>query len=423
MPVASAEGRKAFIEWVTSQKEWETRVFTGNTGNLADGPVRIPFINPTLTRALCRGVPIGHIVRWHGEEGSGKSLTNLGIMYVAQNYCEIMTDEIEREIYFYESRRNKLKAMMLKGQLEYILRKFPDNLSVMIYDTEQRFTWDLAERMGVDVRHPDKLIVMDEIIIENIAYQMQEAVAAYHIVIIDSVSNCESYAEANLSPGEYERGTAAAAWKRLRSVRRRLDRTENTIILVDQVRAAMGKTVYRGGKQEQAPPEPPQIRFLKHNMSVDVAYSKGKKLYMMDDGSLTDKYEKASTDFKSLGADGKEVAGLEMRCKVLKNSVGAPFRNASMRFCFPVYDIQSGEMMQDVGFDLSYELLMAAEHYHIVESGGGGMFYPLDEDFKRIHRSKGKGDIGWKGEPAARAALDDDDEMRERILSRLAMDK
>ena len=94
-----------------------------------------------------------------------------------------------------------------------------------------------------------------------------------------------------------------------------------------------------------------------------------------------------------------------------------------MRFCFPVYDIRTGEMLQDVGFDLSYELLMAAEHYHIVESGGGGMFYPLSDDFKRIPRSKGKGFVGWKGEPAAREALDEDDEMRERILSRLMLDR
>jgi RecA/RadA recombinase len=252
---------------------------------------------------------------------------------------------------------------------------------------------------------------------------MQEAVASYHVIIIDSVSNAESYAEANLSPGEYERGTAAAAWKRLRAVRRKLDRTENTIILVDQVRASLGQMVFRQGKQQQAPPQPPQIRFLKHNASLNIAFSQGKKLYMMDDGSLTDKYDKASNDFKSLGADGKEVAGLEMRCKVEKNSVGVPFRNASMRFCFPVFDIQTGEMIQDVGFDLSYELLVAAEHYRIVESGGGGMFYPLDDKFKRIPKGRGKGDLGWKGEPAARAALDTDEEMRERILSRLAMDK
>jgi RecA/RadA recombinase len=414
--------RQAFIDWVHANKEWETKVFTGNTDNIGDGPDRIPFLNPTLNRATSRGIPVGHIVREYGEEGSGKSLTNLGLIYVAQNYPEVMTTELEREIRFWQ-KRNKLQAVRLKSRLKRVLAKFPDGMGVCVYDTEQRFTFDLAERMGVDIRDDTKLIVMDENIIENIAYQMEEAVAAYHIVIVDSVSNAESFAEANLKPGEYERGTAAAAWKRLRHVRRRLDRTENTIILVDQVRAALGKTVYKAGKQEQAPPQPPQIRFLKHNASVAIAYSQGKKLYMRDDGTLTDKYDQASTDFKALGSDGKEVAGLEMRCKVEKNSTGAPFRNGNMRFKFPVYDVRSGELIQDVGFDLSHELLISAEHYHIIESGGGGMFYPLDEDFKRIPKGRGKGHLGWKGEPLARAAIEADSEMQERILSRLAMDK
>jgi RecA/RadA recombinase len=423
VPVDATQ-RQAFIDWVHAGKDWETKVFTGNTDNLADGPDRIPFMNPTLNRATGRGVPVGHICRWWGEDGSGKSLTNLGIIWTAQNYPMVMTSELEREIRFWE-RRNKFKAVRTKARLKRILAKFPEGMGVCVYDTEQRFTFDLAERMGINIRDDTALIVMDENVIENIAYQMEEAVASYHIIIIDSVSNAESFAEANLKPGEYERGTAAAAWKRLRHVRRRLDRTENTIILVDQVRAALGKQVFRNGKMEQAPPEPPQIRFLKHNASLNIAYSQGKKLYMMDDGSLTDDYKKASNDFKALGAggDSKEVAGLEMRCKVEKNSVGAPFRHANMRFAFPVYDTRTGELIQDVGFDVSHELLLSAQHYHIVEAGGGGMYYPLDDKFKRIPKGRGKGHLGWKGEPAARAAIEGDDEMRERVLSRLAMDK
>jgi RecA/RadA recombinase len=336
MPVDPTR-RQAFIDWIQAEKGWETKVFTGNTGNVGDGPDRIPFLNPTLTRATSRGVPIGHICRWWGEEGSGKSLTNLGLIYVAQNYPEIMTNQLEREIRYWQM-RSKFKAVREKARLKRILAKFPEGMGVCVYDTEQRFTFDLAERMGIDIRDDTRLIVLEENIIENIAWQMQEAVESYHIIIIDSVSNAESFAEANLSPGEYERGTAAAAWKRLRRVRAKLDRTENTIILVDQVRAALGQMVFRGGKQEQAPPQPPQIRFLKHNSSLSIAYSQGKKLYMSDDGSLTDDYKKASNDFKSLGADGKEVAGLEMRCKVMKNSAGVPFRNGNMRFAFPVYD-------------------------------------------------------------------------------------
>lgn len=421
MPV-SAAGREAFVDWIVASKDWETKVYRGEHA-MTYGVDRIPLPNPMLTRAMQGGVPIGHIVRDYGEEGSGKSLKNLGLIYNAHNYPEIITETLEREIYYWEAKKLRLKAMMVKSKLEYLLNKFPDGMSVLIYDTEQRFTWDLAERLGINTRNKDNLVVLEENIIENIAFQMEEAVASFHIIIIDSVSNAESFAEANLKPGEYERGTAAAAWKRLRRVRSKLDRTENTIILVDQVRAGLGKQVFKGGKMEQAPPEPPQIRFLKHNASVAVRFSQGKKLYMMDDGNLTDDYKKGSDDFKALGSDGKEVAGLEMRCKVEKNSVGAPFRNASMRFCFPVMDVRTGELIQDVGFDLPYELLMSAEHYHIVESGGGGMFYPLTPDFERIPKGKGKGHIGWKGEPLARQMVAEDDEIRERVLERLMLDR
>jgi hypothetical protein len=240
------------------------------------------------------------------------------------------------------------------------------------------------------------------------------------------VSNAESYAEANLSPGEYERGTAAQAWKRLRAVRRKLDRTENTIILVDQVRNKLGQTTWQGGKQV---PEvgPANIRFLKHNSSLSIEYSAGKKLYMMDDGSLTDDYKKASDDFRALGSDGKEVAGLEMRCKVIKNSTGVPLRNGNMRFCFPVTDIYTGELIQDVGFDLTHELLISAEYYKMVEQDGS-RFYPLDDNFQRIPKPGRNGRssktmFSWQGEAAARAGIDADDELRERILSRLMLDK
>src|SRR6478735_1940799 len=128
MPVDPMQ-RQAFIDWVQGEKSWETKVFTGNVGNLADGPDRIPFLSPTLNRATNRGVPVGHICRWHGEEGSGKSLTNLGIIYTAQNYPEIMTMELEREIRYWQL-RNKFNAVRTKARLKRILAKFPDGMGV-----------------------------------------------------------------------------------------------------------------------------------------------------------------------------------------------------------------------------------------------------------------------------------------------------
>jgi RecA/RadA recombinase len=421
LPV-DATKRAAVRAWVLENKDWETRIFTGNTPGILDGVPRLPFPwNPMLTWATGGGAAIGHWNRWWGDEGSGKSLTNLGLIYTAQNYGEVISAQYEREIRFYEAQRNKIYARLLAKKLERLLARFPDGMSVAIYDTEQRFAWDFAAALGIDVKDEDKLIVLDENIIENIAWQMAEMVEAYHIVIVDSVSNAESMMEAGLVPGEYERGSAPQAWRRLRKVRRRMDRQENTIIFVDQVRTQLGKTVFKGGKQV-APETPPQMRFFKHNHSLSIQFSPGRKLYMTDDRALTDDYKRASNDFMALGTDGHEVAGLEMNCKLDKNSTGKPFRNAKMRFQFPVTDTYTGELIQEVGFDTEFELLQAAEHYHIIDSGGGGMFYPLDDDFERIPKARGKGDFGWKGEPAARQAIAEDDELRERILTRLKLD-
>lgn len=421
MPV-DASKRAAFIEMVQSKKEWETKVFTGNSF-LGEGPVRIPFAKGQrmLTWATGGGVPMGHFGRWYGEEGSGKSLTNLGLIYSAQNFTEISSVDYEREIKFYEARGNKIMAAKLKQRLKSIIQRFPDNLSVCLYDTEQRFEFKFAEQLGIRTKNKDELILMDENIIENIIEQMKDAVSAYHVVIVDSVSNAESFAEAMLEPGQYERGTAAAAWKRLRQVRRKLDRSENVILFVDQVRSQLGQTQFKGGKQETMV-APPNIRFLKHNVSLALAYSQGKKLYLDSNGLLTDDYKKASDDFAALGSQGKEVAGLEMRCKVEKNSTGKPFRNAAMRFRFPVRDVRTGELVQEIGFDSPYELLMVAEHFHIIESSGGGRFYLLDDKFKRVKIGKSKKDVGWHGAPATREAIEADDELRERILTRLRMD-
>ena len=150
-----------------------------------------------------------------------------------------------------------------------MLKRFPDGMSVLLFDTEQRAELDFAAKLGVSTKKDD-LLVLEENIIEEIIEEMVGALDAYHVIIIDSATNAQSYAEANLEPGEYERGTAAAAWKRLRKVRKRLDREQNTIIIVDQVRTQLGQQGYKG----QSPVTPPNIRFLRHNASIAVAFSR-----------------------------------------------------------------------------------------------------------------------------------------------------
>jgi len=412
------QAREKFLAWITDQGKnggHASAAYTGEDSWLSEGPLRIPFLSPILTWATTGGVPVGHIGRWYGPEGSGKSMTNWGLFYCAQNFPRIMTDLAEYEIRFYEATGKKLKAGKVKKRLNEAVKRFPDGMTICLYDTEQRAQLDLAAQLGVDLSK-DKFVMIEENIIEEIAHQMEQAVEAYHIICIDSASNAESYKEANTEPGAYEQGGAAAAWKRLRGVRRKLDRKENTIIIVDQMRMGLGNSA----KYQKPRPQPPQIRFLKHNASIAIEFDEGRKLYLNDDLVLTDDRDKASTEFRTMGVDWAEVAGIEMRCEVAKNSTGKPFRHGIMRFRFPRADPRPGELIQEVGFDEPFELLKAAEYFHIVESGGGGMFYLLDENFQRITRNKtGKGTVSWKGEWRAATALYEEAELRDRIQARL----
>ena len=402
MPVDPGK-RLEYLEWVISRGTG-TRVYDDE-----DSVDRIPFVSPMLTWAATGGMPIGHIGRWYGPEGSGKSLVNWGLSYCAQNYPRIMTEWYELEIKFWEAKKQKLKAAVCKRKLASVVKRFPDGMSVLLFDTEQRAQLDFAAKLGVSTKK-DHLLVLEENIIEEIIEEMVGALDAYHVIIIDSATNAQSYAEANLEPGEYERGTGAAAWKRLRKVRKQLDRKQNTIIIVDQVRTQLGQQGYKG----QSPVTPPNIRFLRHNASIAVAFSHGKHLYLNGEFQLVDDKKKASNDFMALGSDGHEVAGIEMRCKVDKNSTGKPFRNATGRFAFDVMDSRTGELVQQMGFDQGFELLTIAEYFHIVEASGGGMFYVLDEKFQRTK-------MKWKGEWRAINGIAENAELTHRIMSRLRM--
>ena len=402
MPV-DPDKRAKYLEWVI-KRGVGSRIYEPST----EGPLRVPFVSPLLTWAACGGMPIGHIGRWYGPEGSGKSLANWGLSYCAQNYPAVVTEWYELEIKFWESRKLRLKANIAKRKLKSAVAAFPDGMSVLLFDTEQRAEPSFGAKLGVSM-HKDRFLIIEENIIEEIIEEIIAALDAYHLIIIDSASNAQSYAEANLDPGEYERGTAAAAWKRLRKVRKRLDRDANTIIIVDQMRSQG-----LGGKTYGPETAPPNIRFLRHNASIAINFAPAKRLFLNDEKQLTDDYKKASSDFMALGSDGKETAGIEMRCKIDKNSTGKPFRNAVGRFAFDVVDARTGEYVQEMGFDQGFELLTIAEYFHIIESGGGGMFYALDSKFNRTKQK-------WKGEWRAIDGIVNDEELSYRIMSRLRM--
>lgn len=381
------------------------------------GPqVKIPFVSPMLTWATSGGVSLGHICRWYGPEGSGKSLTNWGLIYAGHNFPELVSQWYEVDIKWFERRGKRMAAQKVKKEMKSILARFPNGLEAIIFDTEQRADLDFAEHLGIEKKRIEPII--NNNITEEIIRDATLALEAYHIVIIDSASNAQSVAEAGLDPGEYDRGTGAKAWSRLKQFRKKMDRDENVLIIVDQMRS----TGLGGGKMYNGPDSaPPNVRFLRHNSSLSIEYDTGKKLWLDKNLSLTDEYKNASTDIKSLGTNGKEPHGLDMRAKVMKNSTGKPFRNARMRFQFPVADVRTGEMMQEVGFDTMWELVEIGTHFDIMDYSNN-RYYPLDDDFKRIPKAKGKGDVSWHGERQAAQALLEDPELQERILGRLRRD-
>lgn len=343
---------------------------------------------------------------------SGKSMTNWGLVKVANEFPEYISEIAEIDIKWLESRgrSSALVTRKIKKRAKELIKKFPNGMEAIVFDTEQRVDYELLDRLGIDVK---RLEVIDNVnIIEEVIRDASAALEAYHIVIIDSATNAQSFMEAALDPGEYEQGTGAKAWSRLKQFRQRFDRKENLLIIVDQVRS----TGIGGSKRFRGPETaPPNVRFLRHNSSMSIEYDVGKKLYLDKYGVLTDDYDKASTDIKTLGTDGKEPHGLEMRCKVMKNSTGRPFRNARMRFRFPVNDIRTGEPMQDVGFDHAFEMLEIAEYFDILEKSGS-YWYLLDDNFERIKKEV------FHGDAKAHARIAGDEELQIRILGRLYAD-
>ena len=414
MPVDPSK-REAFLEYLVKEHGDDAE----NIIYKMHGPqIKIPFMSPMLTWATSGGVPMGHFCRWYGPEGSGKSLTNWGLIWAAQNFAEIVSSWYEIDIKFFERKGNKLAANKVKREMKDVVARFPNGLECIIFDTEQRADLEFAARLGIDTARIEPVI--NNNIIEEIIKDATAALEAYHIVIIDSATNAQSMMEAALDPGEYDRGTGAKAWSRLKQFRKRMDRQQNILILVDQVRSAgLG-----GGKMHRGPETaPPNVRFLRHNSSLSIEYDTGRKLYLDKNGLLTDDYDKASTDIKSLGTNGKEPHGLEMRCKIQKNSTGKPFRNARMRFRFPVADIRTGELIQEVGFDQAFELLEIGLHFDLVEKGGS-RYYPLDDDFDRMAKPGGKKgqEMSWHGDAQAQAGIVEDEELQERIFARLRRD-
>lgn len=413
------EAREEFLERMRAKHGVDHVINAGDI--VRRGPKgKLPYISPMMTWATTGGVPWGHVIRSYGPEHSGKSLSNWSLLYVAQNYAKIVSGIYETDIHWLENHNKALAARKVAKQMDLLLKRFPDNLKIMIFDTEGRAEAHFMQQLGLNT---DDIDIIHDNIVEELCDSMADAFrSGYHIVILDSATNTMSMAEAMAKPGDELVGSKARAWTRwANQVRREMDPERSIWLVVDQVRTK----IQLGSGIMGNPVGPPDIKWFKHNATLSIYFEQGKRLYFDKNGVLTDDYEKAAPGFKALGTiDGKEIHGLEMKAKIEKNSTGRPFRNSRMRFRFPVWQRRTAELIQSVGWDEGFELLEMGVYFEIIEKAGS-RFYPLDEDFERI-RKNGKGksrtDVSWHGEGQAKAGIFDDEDLRSRILHRATMD-
>lgn len=411
------EARTQFLDYLVNKLEVQTL----DEEELVGPQARVPFISPMTTWATTGGVKLKQTCRWYGIEGSGKSLTNLGLIHEAQRFPEVLYEMYERNSKLLEMRQGtKIARLKLKRDYAILSDRHPDPLSVLLIDAEGRFEPELAMQMGIKIGK-DSCYPIFENIIEVVCEIAKEAFKqrAYDIVILDSAAACDSIEKAGKEPGEYDRGANARAWSaRFNRVTRAARLNSGTFMIVDQVRTAGvegGRPSLGGGAMGNQGPKviPPNIRIIKHQASLAIEFDQGKKLYLDSKANLTDDYEKASDDYPHLGTKGKEPHGLEMRCKVMKNSTGRPYRNARMRFKFPAVN-RDGELIQETGFDIPFELFESALEYGMITktSQKSSHYQRLDYDKKPVGKT-------MHGASQVHAAIAEDEEWADEIRLRL----
>lgn len=326
---------------------------------------RIPFHSPELNLSTGGGIPLGRISRLWGEESSCKSTNSLLLAKNAQNihiYAEMLLD--------HEDDRVKEKG-------EYLLKLFPEGMTVIWYDIEGSFDPKFAQKLGVDI---DKLQVFEDKRIEVVGDTLQAALSAAHLHIIDSTSGGSSLDELKESISKWQIGLKARAWNKvLDRFEVSIDKQENAIVFIDQVRIDRNTGGYMvpGGRK------------MRHASSLTVQLRKGGWLFRTENG-WTDAMPRNSDTVTGAG----EAQGIEIKAHVEKSRVGQAHRRAISRF-----DTKNSK------FDIDWELAKISQWFNLVEKSGS--WYKLPDG------NKVQGDNGLK------QALNENLEFKNLLLQRI----
>lgn len=323
---------------------------------------KIPFPSLELNIATGGGIPLGRLSRFFGAWSSGKSLTSMLAIRQAQN-IHVLAEQ------FLES-----KIELVKRRGEQLLKTFPEGCTCAYYNVEKTYDKEFAEQLGVDT---DKLIVIEGSVIEKVGTILEAALGAVHFHVIDSASAAVSVDELGADIEDWHRAIKPRVWgKVLDHIQDKIDNTENSVLVIDQVRNDMqtGAEHAPGGNK------------LEHAFSMTLHFRRGKWLYRRD-GMLVSQAEKNP---KTLSGN-PEADGFEILARVVKSKVGRPFRSARLTVDF-----------DGLKFDRDSELVKIAEWLGVVKPSGS--WYEISEGNK------------VQGKKGLKEAINSDPNLKEKIL-------
>lgn len=278
-------------------------------GDSYEHPSRISTRSLALDVATGGGIPQGRISRIYGAYSTGKSLTGWNIIAEAQAL----------------------------------------GLECCYWNIEKQYDPEFArDNMGVDI---SSLRIMEGTEIEDIGEKMEGLLSGIQVHVVDSCSAAVSVDEMEASVSDWRPGITARAWgKVFRRIGNRFDHTNNTIVLLDQVR-----TNFKTSAEE-----PPGGRIIDHASSMSLKLKKSSWLFYNGSGYLDPK----AKGHKSEMSDDIDPDGVIIKARVEKSRVCRPHIPATLRL-----DYRTGQ------FDTLFEYAEAAKAYGVVDDRGGGNYY------------------------------------------------
>lgn len=357
MPITDAELGK-----IVKAAEKKKLGVTIHRGDQMEHPRRIPFKSPNMNYATEGGAPIGRFSLFWGGESSYKSRCAYELMAQAQDLPHAAELALYPRIVFLRDCGLDKYAKALEEELEYLQSTWPDGMEIAFYNCEQQFDKIWAQKLGIDTH---RLILVEGQAIEDIVDTMEGTYSTIDMHVVDSTSNAASISELNSKKTDALYGPDARAWKRsIRDSMVHFDPERNVGLLINQA----STNVRTGGST------PVSTRYLMHTSSMTLKFERGKFLYMHD-GVLKD--EKLEGGDKISLAGRQEPGGVEIFATTQKSRVCRPFRIAALHARFGARE-----------FDHTWEMFNAGVFFGIIKGGGGG-WYTVDGDEKKVQGEKG----------------------------------